>query len=174
MRRRDIYLWRVQKQRKKCITMWEMILWTSECPGLQGAQGRGEVVSSAEVAHHSTVRTWENFWRETEQWLMQAWGGRQFSGTNFGPRTVGLVPLSPHLHPPPALSQLLLCMWCEQFTRLLGDKETGVMETWHSRKDETHPDRCSLWKGLPAVTRVVLDFNYGPGLPDFTSQVNVF
>ena len=34
---------------------------TSECPGLQSAQGRRKVVSSVQVAHYSTVRTWENF-----------------------------------------------------------------------------------------------------------------
>ena len=34
---------------------------TSECPGLQSAQGRRKVVSSVQVAHYNTVRTWENF-----------------------------------------------------------------------------------------------------------------
>lgn len=173
MRRRDIYLWRVQKQRKNCITMWEMILWTSECPGFQGAQGRGEVVSSLRLlitAQLGLERTFEE--KQNSDWC------------KLGEEDNFLAQISAPAQRVLSTLSLISTLPCAFTTPPLHVMRTVHQVAWGQgnwshgnmtlRKDETHPDRCSLWKGLPPVTRVVLDFNYGPGLPDFTSQVNVF
>lgn len=101
--------------------MWKMFSWTSKRPR-GSVQGRSKAVSSVLVAHHGRIRTWEESWGETEEWLTQAWGGKQFSGANFGPNTMGLVPLTDLIFFLPVLLQLL-CIQCKQFTWLLWDWE---------------------------------------------------
>lgn len=149
--------------------MWKMFaLWTSKCLR-SWVQSRGECPESSGC---SSQHSWD-LKRNSSDWPKLG------EENNFPVQISALAQqVFSHLQ---TLSPLSLYFYksfsaCEANNShdLAGIWKTGVMETCHTRKDETSPNRWFLWKASHVVSWVVPDFNNGHGLPDLIPKSRHF